>query len=67
MVLDHLDNRYVNCPPYTAATISRNRLFLSPGIHGISLALSVHSICCIVLYADERGLRGNPISFMLHK
>ena len=26
---------------YTAATISRNRLYLSPGIHGICLALSV--------------------------
>ena len=37
MVLDHLDNRVVNCPPYTAATISRNRLYLSPGIDGICL------------------------------
>ena len=37
MVLDHLDNREVNCPPYTAATRSRNRLYLSPGIDGICL------------------------------
>ena len=27
----------------------------------------MYSICCIVLCADERGLRGYPISFMLHK
>ena len=27
----------------------------------------VYSICCIVLCADERGLREYPISFTLHK
>ena len=38
VVLDHLNNRKVNCPPYTVVTISRNRLYLSPGIDGIRLA-----------------------------
>ena len=27
MVLGHLDNRQVNYPPYTAATVSQNRLY----------------------------------------
>ena len=38
VVLDHLNNRLVNCPPYTMVTISRNRLHMSPGIDGIRLA-----------------------------
>ena len=38
VVFDHLNNRQVNCPPYTVVTISRNRLYLGPGIDVICLA-----------------------------
>ena len=50
VVLDHLNNRYLNCPPYTVVTISRNRLYLSPGIDGIRLA----SMILLVSIGTER-------------